>query len=174
MKLSLIAPTTLIKRYGNQGDFHLTLGHLLLDGDTAYEKAIVDSGKDIYLDNGLFENGESMPLDELMDHAARLEAKYVFAPDVLFDREATEANVEDAYIEMFKANAKYGSEVKLAAVTQADNRVDFLESYEWMAENDQISLIGLSILAIPMSYKATLGTLSIKRLSLTGSRKFLH
>jgi len=29
IKVSFIAPTKLISRYGNKGDFHLTLAHLL-------------------------------------------------------------------------------------------------------------------------------------------------
>ena len=66
IKVSLIAPTKLIKEYGNKGDFHLALAHLLDDESNEYEMELINSGLPIYLDNGLFENGKSVPVEELI------------------------------------------------------------------------------------------------------------
>ena len=88
IRVSFIAPTSLIPKYGNQGNFHLALAHLLGPIDEApneYEQAIINSGLPIVLDNGLFENGASIPVRELMEKAVHLNAEYVFAPDVLVD-----------------------------------------------------------------------------------------
>lgn len=158
MKLSLISPTSLIPSFGNMGDFHLTLAHLLEDEPNAYENAIVASQKPIYLDNGLFENGESVPVGTLMNHAARLKAQFVFAPDVLFNKEATEENLDNAWKQLQIAKEEYGSKTKLAAVVQADNHNDFIESYQNMCNDERIDLIGLSILSIPESFKGLTGT----------------
>lgn len=161
MKVSLIAPTSLIKEYGNKGSFHLTLAHLLDEKPNEYEKEIKKSGLPTYLDNGLFENGESVPLEDLMEKATRLKAEYVFAPDVLFNREATEDNILFAFDELKKANERNKSETKLAAVVQADNRDDYMASYIKMSTDPRISLIGLSILSIPKSYEETLGVFNV-------------
>lgn len=167
IKVSFISPTSLIDKYGSKGDFHLTLAHLLKgDEETKYEKAIKQSGLPIYLDNGLFENGVSVPVEDLMDHAARLNAEYVFAPDVLYNREETEKNIDRAYDELQEANERYGSSTKLAAVVQADNEEDYLRSFMVFNDDSRISLIGLSILSIPKSFEKTIG-----RYSISGSRK---
>jgi len=166
IKVSYIAPTSLIPEYGDKSDFHLTLAHLLDDTENDYERAIKESGLPIYLDNGLFENGESVPLSDLMEKAARLKARYVFAPDVLYSRKETEENVGEAYEELKRVNEKYGTEVELAAVVQADNKEDYLESYRTMVQDERISLIGLSILSIPKSYQEVIGfsNISMSRL----------
>ena len=161
MQISLIAPTNLIEEYGNQGDFHLTLAHLLDDEENEYERKIKESELPIYLDNGLFENGTSVPLDELMEKATRLSAKYVFAPDVLLNREGTEANIDEAHKALEKANKKAGTHVKLAAVVQADNEVDYIESFLKMNNDERVSLIGLSILSVPKSFEEVIGVHNI-------------
>lgn len=162
IKVSFIAPTTLISQYGNQGDFHLALAHLLGPVDEApneYEQAVVSSGLPIFLDNGLFENKESIPVRELIEKAVHLDAEFVFAPDVLFDRAGTEANIQEAYDILQELKEDFPeSKTKLAAVVQANNPDDYLASYLMMAEDPRIELIGLSILSIPESFKEISGT----------------
>lgn len=157
IKVSFIAPTKLMHEYGSRGDFNLVLAHLLDDKDYLFE--VIDSGLPIYLDNGLFENGVSVPLEELIDKALELDAEYVFAPDVLYNRKETEENIGKAY-EMLEEKKKLKplAKTKLAAVVQADNRKDYLESYQAMVEDERVDLIGLSILSIPKSFQEVTGT----------------
>ena len=162
IKVSFIAPTTLIPTYGSQGDFHLALAHLLgpiNEAPNEYEQAVVSSRLPIFLDNGLFENKESIPVRELIEKAIHLDAEFVFAPDVLFDRAGTEANIQEAYeiLQEFKKDFPE-SKTKLAAVVQANNPDDYLASYLMMAEDPRIDLIGLSILSVPESFKEISGT----------------
>jgi len=162
IKISFIAPTSLIPQYGNKGDFHLALAHLIGPIDEApneYEQAIIDSGLPIVLDNGLFENKVSIPVRELMEKAVHLNATHVFAPDVLFDREGTEANIEEAYEILEEIKADFPEcQTKLAAVVQANNADDFLASYLAITDDSRIDLIGLSILSVPESFKEISGT----------------
>jgi len=162
IKVSFIAPTSLIPQYGNQGDFHLALAHLLgpvNETPNEYEQALINSGLPIILDNGLFENKESVPVRELMEKAVHLNATHVFAPDVLFDREGTEANIEEAYAVLEEIKADFPEcQTKLAAVVQANSADDFLASYLLMADDPRIDLIGLSILSVPHSFKEISGT----------------
>ena len=150
IKKAFIAPTSLIQKYGNKGDFHLMLSHLIAEDPehiNAYEHEIRNSKLPIILDNGLFENGKAEDMDSLIRKAIAVGATHVFAPDVLFDRAATEANIG------IMAEKLEGTGVKMAGVVQANNVYDFLASYSWMVGNEAIDLIGLSILAVPESFK---------------------
>lgn len=163
IKVSFISPTSLISEYGSQGDFHLALAHLLPglnEEPNDYERALVESGLPIYLDNGLFENKVSVPIRDLIHKALRLKAKYVFAPDVLYDRKATEANIDEAWetLEELKEDYPESEHTELAAVVQASNPDDFRASYMTFAADARIQLIGLSILSVPYSYKDLIGT----------------
>ena len=156
IKVSFISPTSLIGQYGNQGDFHLALAHLIGPVDqppNQYEQTLIDSKLPIYLDNGLFENHQSVPVDELIKKAIRLDAQYVFAPDVLYNREQTEKNIQLAHDTLALLKQQFPQcQTKLAAVVQADNPNDYINSYLKMAQDDRIDLIGLSILSIPKSF----------------------
>ncbi len=162
IKLALIAPTKLIEKYGSQGDFNLALAHLIgpiNELPNEYEKALLATGLPLVLDNGVFEEKKSVPVRELMEKAVHLNAEYVFAPDVLFDREGTEANIEEAYEILEEIKADFPEcQTKLAAVIQANNADDFLASYLAMTDDSRIDLIGLSILSVPESFKEISGT----------------
>ena len=158
IKVSFISPTSLVGQYGNQGDFHLALAHLIDSIDqppNQYEQALIDSKLPIYLDNGLFENHQSVPVDQLIAKAAHLNAVYVFAPDVLYDRVQTEKNIGTAHeiLTAIKQDIPQ-CQTKLAAVVQANNPNDYVDSYLKMAQDDRIDLIGLSILSIPKSFQS--------------------
>lgn len=155
IRKSYIAPTKLIKEFGNKGDFHLALSHLLSDDPqqiNEYEKELRDSGLPIILDNGLFENGVPEEITSLVGKARRIGATHVFAPDVLYNRSATEANLDAMAREL------EGSGIKMAAVVQADNVDDYLAGYQYLVEREDVALIGLSILSIPKSFKEKTGT----------------
>lgn len=153
MKIAFIAPTNLIKDYC--GDFNLALSHLIESrgAKNAYTKAIIATGKPIILDNGLFENGKPEAIESLFKKANKIGAKTVFCPDTLFDRKATET----AFTKI-ASNKKRIFKGKLAFVVQADNAKDYVASYKWAVENPDIDLIGLSILAIPKSFRRISGT----------------
>jgi len=152
---SFIAPTKLIPEFGNKGDFHLALSHLLSEDPeeiNQYERNIIDSELPIILDNGLFENGVPEEMESLVIKAKRIGARFVFAPDVLFDRAATEANLD-------KMSAMISSSgLKMAAVVQANNPEDYIEGYKYLVQREDVHLIGLSILSIPESFKEVVGT----------------
>ncbi len=150
-KLAIITPTAFIEEFGNQGDFHLGLSHLLDNNEqNEYEKKLVNSQKEIFLDNGLFENHFPEGINDLFRKALRIKASYVFAPDYLFDAERTLSALKNAIyiknkIEPFK-------DLKLAAVVQADNEGDFFDLYDELQKIPEVGLIGLSILAVPRCF----------------------
>lgn len=144
MKLSFITPTAYIKEFGSQSDFILALSHLIdLEVENEYEKAIKETGLPIILDNGLFENKVPEAIETLILKAKKIGAHTAFCPDHLYDEVKTKAEIETAY-PLFEQHG-----IKLAAVVQASTREKWLELYDEFVKDDRISLIGLSILAIP-------------------------
>ena len=162
MRISFIAPTQLMKRFSSQGDFNLALAHLLgpiNELPNEYEKTLVEMNMPIILDNSLFELKEAVSVRGLMEKAVHLNAEYVFAPDVLFDRHGTELNIDEAYEILEEIKADFPEcKTKLAAVVQANNPDDFIASYLAMVDDSRIGLIGLSILSVPESFKEISGT----------------
>ena len=152
MKIAFISPTSLIEDF--HGDFHLALSHLIGGSfyKNKYVRTLLKVKKPILLDNGLFENGKPEGVKTLFKKARMLGAHTVFCPDTLYNRKKTE--------EAFKKIAKdhNTSDFQLGFVVQADNPKDYVEGYQWAVEQPEIALIGLSILAIPHSFKSVTGT----------------
>lgn len=150
MKLAFITPTNWISTYGKEGDFILALAHLIEKEPNKYEKAIIESNIPIILDNGLFENHEAVGVLDLFDKAQRIGAHTVFVPDVLYKTKETATELDHAI--SVRENIK-AHHIKLGAVPQADNVHDYQTQLLEFNNNKYVSLIGLSILAIPHSYR---------------------
>ena len=154
MKHCIITPTQFINdaEIGWKSDFLLVLSHLLdADCRNKYAEEVIkfrESWKEIYLDNGLFENHVPESGESLLKKAELIWASVVFAPDYLYQARKTEAEFE-----LF-ANLRdvLWVDVKLAFVVQADNPLDYLNSYKWAEENTRVDLIWMSILSIPKSF----------------------
>jgi hypothetical protein len=151
MQISFITPTAYIEKFANQGHFHLVLSHLLDRSElNEYEKLLVSSGKNLVLDNGLFENHKPEGIDSLIQKALRIKAKIFFAPDYLYNAEQTLKGVEMAiYI---KNKVAPNSDLKIGVVVQADNEQDWLSLYDKFVHMHDVALIGLSILSIPRCF----------------------
>lgn len=157
IKLGFIAPTKYINSFGNQGDFQLGLSCLMdCDSVNLYEQALLDTKQDIVLDNGNFENHIPENTDSLISKALKIKADSFFAPDFLYDRQKTEESFEQTYFYLKQKNLQ--DILKINVVIQANNPKDYIESYKKFAEDNRVNLIGLSILAIPESFKNTTQT----------------
>lgn len=174
MKLSFITPTNFIQKYQKQGDFVLGLSHLMkLDKVTAYEKAIVNTKLPIVLDNGLFENHVPEPLQSLIKKAIKINATHFFVPDMLYDTKGTKESLQNAILTVKKMKKNLSKEKlknfpKIAAVVQADNDKDYWKQLREFNQNPEVEMIGLSILAIPKSFKR-----NIRKYDITKSRMYL-
>lgn len=148
IKHALIVPTKYINdaSIGWKTDFILWLSHLLdLDCENEYAKAIKKSWKELYLDNGLFENSVPENTSTLLRKAELMKAKYVFSPDILYDAWATRNQFE----QFLWLRNREKVDVKIAYVVQADTVEEYLEEFKRANDNPDISLIWMSILTIP-------------------------
>ena len=97
IKHSVITPTKFINdpEIWGRGDFILALSHLIDDNcENEYTEAIMSSWRDIWLDNGLFENGTPEDHNSLLMKAIRIGAIGVFASDYLYDAESSKEALE--------------------------------------------------------------------------------
>ena len=160
IQLAFIAPTKHVKEFSGQGDFILALAHLIdEEAVNEYSQAIRATGLPVILDNSLFENHQAVGILELLNKAQRIGAHTVFVPDVLYKTKETAAELDHAIEVRESVGAHH---IKLGAVPQADNVEDYQEQLLAFNDNPNIDLIGLSILAIPHSYRKEFG---ITRLS---------
>jgi len=152
IKLAIITPSKFIKKYGEQGSFHLALAHLIdLKEENEYEKALCKTRKTIFLDNGLFENHTPEPTSSLIKKALKIAAEVVFAPDVLFNPKKTQEELNSFIEELRKQKVR--SVFRVAAVPQAKSRTDYINQLLSFNNNKNVDIIGLSILSIPKSYR---------------------
>jgi len=154
MKHCFITPTKFINdpEIGGQSDFLLALSHLMNETmDNAYVDALREFSKTkpVILDNGLFENGVPESGEELLFKAIDIGASYVFAPDYLYEAEATRQAFEDFADLAETVGVGPEGSTKLAYVVQANSHNEFLTEFAWANANPRISLIGLSILSVP-------------------------
>lgn len=151
IKISFITPTKHIKKYGTQGDFILALSHLMrLDKVTEYEREIKKSGLPIILDNGLYENHVPEPLHNLIRKAIKVRATHFFAPDILYNKQETWKSYQET-LKVWKG-IKF-NKPKIAVVPQATNSTDYKIMLRAFEKESAVDMVGLSILAIPRSFK---------------------
>lgn len=179
MRLSFICPTAYLKSFGSQGDFTLALSHLIDPvAENDYEKGIKALNLPILCDNGLFENHVPEPLEILIEKAIRIGATHFFAPDKLYDTKGTQKELDKAiqHLKKIKRNPKYRFEkdLKIAAVVQAGNSLDYLKQLIDFNNNPDVDMIGLSILSIPESFKEEIGSHDITLSRMYLLRKMLQ
>lgn len=166
MKVSFITPTSYIKEYGSQGQFIMALSHLLdIERPNGYEKAVKRTKLPIILDNGVFEKGQPEDMDSLTIKALNLKAWLAYCPDYLYDKEKTEKEIDRAYPYFKERN------IKMGAIVQASKADDYLKLYDKFVEDERISLIGLSYLAIYKSFGGSVVGARIKLLKELLKRK---
>ena len=95
-----IPPTELAHRF--QQKMHLILAPVLRRSPAyqAYYTKRSDAGDYVILDNGAYEDGESIGIDELIQWARRVSASEVVLPDVLYQPAATLKLTRDALLRL--------------------------------------------------------------------------
>lgn len=151
IKLAFISPTKWITTLGSQGDFQLGLAHLLdRHQSNDYERALLDTGQQIILDNSLFELHKPEGIDSLIAKGLRIKATHFFAPDFLYNKDKTLEALNNTIYIWKKLRAD--KNIKIAAVVQGETEEEWLEMYDKLQEMPEVDLIGLSILSVPRCF----------------------
>ena len=98
------------------------------------------------MDNGAFELGESYSPDQLIRLGNRCAADAIVLPDYPFK----EGQVTiDAAVKLSSDVHDAGFHTMFVPQSEVGETEDWIETYLWASENDDIDIIGMSILGIP-------------------------
>jgi len=123
-------------------DFDYCLVHMC-ERDPEYLQFYIDrakKGRIIFLDNSVFELGESVTADFLLKYARMINPTHIVPPDVLHNGPATVASVENFIARMKEERLEY----KIIAVAQGKTEQEYFDCYSTLVNNP-----GVSVIAIP-------------------------
>ena len=144
----IIAPTDYMMMYTARSNTHLVLAHLV-DIDekyTQFYKAMSGRGDFLIMDNGAFELGQSYHPEKLIELGTRCGASAIVLPDYPNQDPDRTVLAAIALIPEIKAAGFYTMFVPQSKIGYIE---DWLQAYKWAAENDDIDIIGMSILGMP-------------------------
>lgn len=141
----IITPTAYLERYASQSSMHLILAHLV-DTDDAYANFYANRSEFKIMDNGAFELGESYDPDKLLNLAERVNADVIVLPDYPGEFSGKTIKAAERYIPIFKSA---GFKTMFVPQSKVGDLDDWIAGYDWAADNDDVDIIGMSILGIP-------------------------
>lgn len=141
----IITPTAYLEQYASQSTMHLVLAHLV-DTDEQYAEFYANRRESKIMDNGAFELGESYEPSKLIDLAHRCKASAIVLPDYPWKPGIVTIDAANILIPEVKAA---GFKTMFVPQSETGNMNDWIDTYLWAAENDDVDIIGMSILGIP-------------------------
>ena len=144
-----ITPVSYLDQYASQSPTHLVLAHLV-DSNPLYA-SFYKVRAEVYnefvmMDNSAYELKEPYAPEKLINLAAMCGASVVVLPDYPFQPSAVTVNAANKFTPLFKAA---GLKTFFAPQSTAGNLEDWIQGYNWAANNPDIDIIGMSILGIP-------------------------
>jgi hypothetical protein len=141
----IIAPTAYLNWYASQSDTHLVLAHLV-DKDPVYADFYANEYGFKIMDNGAFELGESYAPDKLIDLGKKCKADAIVLPD--YPGQPAQKTV-DAAAQWIPAIKNSGFKTMFVPQSEHGDWKGWMEAYSWGSWNDDVDIIGMSILGIP-------------------------
>ena len=141
----IITPTDYLDDYASQSSMHLVLAHLVAE-DEDYANFYESRKEFKIMDNGAFELGESYKPEELINLGRRCGADAIVLPDYPAQPAARTIN---AALELMDDVKNAGFFTFFAPQSDIDDMEGWIEAYQWASDQDEIDIIGMSILAIP-------------------------
>lgn len=143
----IITPTAYLEKYASQSSMHLVLAHLV-DRDKKYAEFYANRPVDEYviMDNGAFELGAPYAPEKLIDLAHKCNANAIVLPD--YPGQQYEKTI-DAACEWAAPIREAGFETMFVPQSEVGDWYGWVDSYTWASWNDEIDIIGMSILGIP-------------------------
>lgn len=144
-----IAPTSYLQ-YTTVSKTHLVLAHLV-DRDETYANfyhTLSEQDPDVFImmDNSAYELKEPYSPSTLLTLARKCGAHAVVLPDYPFQESAVTIRAAEQFIPIFK---DAGLKTFFVPQSKRGELSDWVAGYEWAAGNDDIDIIGMSILGIP-------------------------
>lgn len=144
-KLCLITPINLLNDYGSQSSMHLILAHVAEQSQT-YANFHKKSKKLKILDNGAYELNQPYETNRLLDIASDTQPDVIVLPDYPDTNYKITINMANQTIDNVK---QHGYKVMFVPQSIRGDLHGWKRSYEWASKNDDIDIIGMSILGMP-------------------------
>ena len=140
MKIAHEAPLSIFDQVQELTDYDYALVHLFEENDEYYNKFVEarDKGREIILDNSIFELGTAWDSDRFAYWVEKLKPDWYIVPDVLDNKDAT-IDSFDAFIEKYPDLPG-----KRIAVAQGSTYEELVDCYEYLAYHYKVDKIGLS------------------------------
>lgn len=142
-----IAPTAYLD-FTRASHSHLVLAHLVDNDDTyaRFYKACSTSGDFVIMDNSAYELKEPYSPEKLIDLGKMCGADAIVLPDYPFQPAQKTIEAAEEFNPLFK---EAGVQSFFVPQSKRGDWDDWVDAYKWAANNDDIHIIGMSILGIP-------------------------
>jgi hypothetical protein len=140
MKIAHEAPLSIFDQVQELTDYDYALVHLFEENEEYYNKFIEarDKGREIILDNSIFELGTAWDSDRFAYWVEKLKPDWYIVPDVLDNKDAT-IDSFDAFVEKYPDLPG-----KRIAVAQGSTYEELVECYEYLAYHHKVDKVALS------------------------------
>ncbi|MGZ8924575.1 MAG: hypothetical protein ACXW2E_01700 [Nitrososphaeraceae archaeon] len=144
----IITPTAYLDQYATQSHTHLVLAHLVDANDeyANFYKMLSSVGDTIIIDNGAFELGSPYQPDKLKELGDKCGANFIVLPDYPGKEASVTIQAAKDWMSIMKDD---GFKVMYVPQSKVGDRDNWIRGYEWGAGNDDVDMIGMSILGIP-------------------------
>lgn len=131
MIISHEVPISMLEKSKDFNDYDYCLLHLLIHDDyKEFYKKSSQEGRKVMLDNSLFELGDAMSPEHLIDGCNEIEPYWYIVPDCANDKETTIARFED-----WKKNYQKEAYGLPMGVVQGSTFEDLISCYAYMSNN---------------------------------------
>lgn len=141
----IITPTAYLDEFAYQSSMHLVLAHLV-DVDEEYANFYAAENKYKIMDNGAFELGESYAPEKLIELGQKCKANAIVLPDYPFQPATKTIRAGQDLMSQVRDE---GFQTMFVPQSKTGELEDWIEGYRWASENDEIDIIGMSILGVP-------------------------
>lgn len=134
--------------YADWSTSHLVLAHLVDESDkyAEYYKVLSDRGDFVMMDNSAYELKEPYSPDKLLELGQKCGADAIVLPDYPFQPSSVTVEAAKKFTPIFK---DAGVKTFFAPQSERGDIGDWINGYNWAANNPDIDIIGMSILGIP-------------------------
>ena len=138
VKIAHEAPKSIFSKVQSRTDYDYALVHLLEDPEylELFQNAIA-KGREVILDNSIFELGSAFDMNEFYTWIKRLNPTWYIVPDVLESAEGTIVN-------MSKWNSTYNIPSKKIGVVQGDSYEEIVRCYRYLDQVANVNMIAIS------------------------------
>ena len=149
IKLAHIAPSNYTELGIHESDMNMVLAHVARD-NKEYARMFRDSDKQTLLDNGAFENGVPMSVEDMINIGHKVRADILVLPDYPF--KDWQEGWSDYVMEGIEQYKQEGFKTMFIPQSVKGDAIGFMKSLINAIHHPEIDYIGLSILGCPNAF----------------------